>query len=219
LKSLNRVETAVVVVVTVQALAAAAIWGFGTTGPIPMHFSGGGVDRWGDRHQVAGLLAGLAALHVTLQGVLTVSARSAADQRRGLAVAQGVLVAVMLGITALMTWLATSDTAAAQAPRAVAVGLCALFAAIGAVLGKVAPNPLVGIRTPWTRTSRLAWDKSNRLAGRLFFLGGLAGMMLTPLLPPFLAIRSLTAAALLIAAVCVFESWRVWRADPDRLPA
>ena len=39
-----------------------------------------------------------------------------------------------------------------------------LFAALGALLGRVGPNPWVGVRTPWAYKSRTAWDRSNRLA-------------------------------------------------------
>jgi uncharacterized membrane protein len=92
----------------------------------------------------------------------------------------------------------------------------AILAVSGAYLGKVGPNPLVGVRTPWTFASRLAWDKSNRLAGRLFFWGGLASFIAAPLAPQPLGMQATIAGALLAAAAAVFESWRVWRTDPDR---
>ncbi len=84
------------------------------------------------------------------------------------------------------------------------------------MMGKVAPNALVGVRTPWSLTSKLAWEKSNRLAGRLFFWGGLVGVFLAPVAPAPLGMRVLLAAVLLIGAVTVLESWRVWRSDPER---
>jgi uncharacterized membrane protein len=89
---------------------------------------------------------------------------------------------------------------------------------LGAFLGRVAPNPVVGVRTPWSYKSRLAWDRSNRLAGRLFFLLGLIGLIAAPVAPQPLGALSLTGAALIVAALSVFESWRVWRSDPDRQP-
>lgn len=48
---------------------------------------------------------------------------------------------------------------------------------VGAALGRVPPNALVGVRTPWSLTSRRAWDRSNRLAGRLLAASGLAGLV------------------------------------------
>jgi uncharacterized membrane protein len=105
---------------------------------------------------------------------------------------------------------------AVQTGRLGGAFLCLILAIAGAVLGKVPPNALVGVRTPWSLTSRLAWDRSNRLAGRLFFWGGLIGLPITLLLPSAIAMASVTTAVLLIGVYVVFESWRVWKSDPDR---
>jgi uncharacterized membrane protein len=32
-------------------------------------------------------------------------------------------------------------------------------------MGKIRPNWFVGVRTPWTLSSKLSWDKTHRLAG------------------------------------------------------
>ena len=87
----------------------------------------------------------------------------------------------------------------------------------GALLGKTSPNALVGVRTPWTFSSPLAWEKANRLAGRLFFWGGVAGGLAMPFAPQPAGFKAVTLGALAVAAVAVFESWRVWRGDPDRI--
>ena len=48
-----------------------------------------------------------------------------------------------------------------------------LFLVMGSVLGKIRPNWFVGIRTPWTLSSKLAWTKTHRLGGWVFMLAGL----------------------------------------------
>ena len=97
-------------------------------------------------------------------------------------------------------------------------GISLLFLAIGAFLGRVGPNVAVGVRTPWTFKSKLAWERSNRLAGRLLFLLGLAGLIATPFAPQPAGTTVLIAGVILAALWSVIESWRVWRADPDRQP-
>jgi len=52
----------------------------------------------------------------------------------------------------------------------VAVGL--LFVIIGNFLPKVKRNWFVGIRTPWTLSSEEVWNKTHRMGGKLFVLGG-----------------------------------------------
>ena len=97
-------------------------------------------------------------------------------------------------------------------------GISLLFLLIGAFLGRVGANPFVGVRTPWAFKSKLAWERSNRLAGRLLFLLGLAGLVTAPFAPQPLGIQALIAGVLIAAVWSVVESWRVWRTDPDRQP-
>ncbi len=91
------------------------------------------------------------------------------------------------------------------------------FVVLGGVLGRVRPNWFVGIRTPWTLSSKLSWTKTHRVARWVFTLLGL-GLIVSGLL------RSVAALVVVIAAlaVCIFGiifySYVVWRDDPDRIP-
>lgn len=95
------------------------------------------------------------------------------------------------------------------------VGMGILFMALGNYMGKVRSNFLFGIRTPWTLTSNIAWDKTHRLGGRLMFLTGLAGLVLCPWLGT-IGFRILMFSVLAIVLFIVFYSWLVWRSAPDR---
>lgn len=46
--------------------------------------------------------------------------------------------------------------------------LAILFFYIGILLSKAKQNWFVGIRTPWTLSSEIVWDKTHNLGGRLF---------------------------------------------------
>jgi uncharacterized membrane protein len=87
---------------------------------------------------------------------------------------------------------------------------------IGAVIGKVKPNSVTGVRVYWTRHSRLAWDRSNRLLGRIWFCGGLVGLVTMPLAHDLSAAMLPAGVSLFGTMAALFESWRVWRSDPDR---
>lgn len=204
-----------------QGAVALAIWKFGHTGPIPMHFGwNGDVDRWGDRSEAALMAGAMALLSLVAGPVLqAVSQRKGGDER-----SYSATVMVLLLVTSLITALAAAMgfaliPADQIGGKAVMAMIGAIFAIVGAYLGKVGPNPLIGVRTPWTFASRLAWDKSNRLAGRLFLLVGFAGLVAAPLAPQPAGFQALIVAVLLIAVAVVFESWRVWRSDTDRKSA
>jgi len=90
-----------------------------------------------------------------------------------------------------------------------------LFLVLGGVLGKVRPNWFVGVRTPWTLSSKQAWMRTHRLAGWLFLFSGLTLWALL-LVSPLWAARAIPVAALLSAGVAAVYSYFVWRADPDK---
>jgi uncharacterized membrane protein len=214
-------ETATAIIAAAQGALALFIQRFGVTEPIPMHFNiQGEVDRWGDRAEAAGVLGLIAAITLIAGWALAFDARrrdAGRARRRALAWGQFLLLATTSIVAGMLFVLASGGVGSATSgPHIVFMAVCIVFAVIGAVVGKVPPNALVGVRTPWSLTSRLAWEKSNRLAGRLFFWTGMAGLLLTPALPRPLAVVTITTAALLIGALSVFESWRVWRTDPER---
>lgn len=204
-----------------QGLLAAYVWRFGNPGPIPMHFGlDGTVDRYGDRTEAVMLIAGMMVLSLIVGLMIDASARmpeAGEARRRGLAIAKGLGVVVPCLVSALMAGLALSaDPVQLISGHALTSAFCGLFAVVGAVMGKVPPNAFVGVRTAWSLSSRLAWDRSNRLAGRLFLGFGLIGMAASLALPQRLAMPILIGGVLIIAGLSIFESWRVWRSDPDR---
>ena len=207
--------------IAVLALGSAAIWVlfYGSTEPIPMHFNWRGEpDRWGDRTE-AGLLIGvMAATLAVVGGGCALYARRSEDaaRSRGLIAGQLVTLITVVGSTALIIGLTLGGDL--PSPAVQMGGISLLFLAIGAFLGRVGPNVAVGVRTPWTFKSKLAWERSNRLAGRLLFLLGLAGLIATPFAPQPAGTTALIGGVIIAALWSVFESWRVWRADPDRQP-
>lgn len=96
-----------------------------------------------------------------------------------------------------------------------AVGL--LFLLVGSVLGKVRPTWFVGIRTPWTLSSKRAWIKTHRLGGWLFLLMG-AAVILAAVVQTEAVLSLALALSLGSLAVLTVYSYVVWRADPDRIP-
>jgi len=51
-----------------------------------------------------------------------------------------------------------------------------LFTLFGNYLGNVRPNYFIGIKCPWTLNSDEVWIRTHKLAGKLWFWGGLAGL-------------------------------------------
>ena len=185
-----------------------------------MHFGiSGMVDRYGDRTELATVIAGSTVIGALCWVVLEAMRRRSSNPS-GLAWSQAVLLIVfaLLGLVHL-SLLAGEGGAFKLSGATMRMGaLSLMFIGIGAFLGKSSPNPFVGVRTYWSLNSRLAWEKSNRLAGRLMFWFGLAGLLATPIAPQPLAFQALIGAIIVATLASVFESWRVWRIDPRPRP-
>lgn len=200
-------------------LAAAVTW---PRAPerLPVHWGlSGEIDRYGGRFE------GLVLLPITALGVyLLLRYLPRLDPGRAnyalfggayalirLAVL-GTLAAVY-GIVLLWAWGRPVD-AAGLVPSLVG----GLLVVVGSVLGKVRPNWFVGIRTPWTLSSKLAWAKTHRLGGWLLIADGLALVIVAGVLRP--AWASGAVAAVLIGSVLLLSvySYLVWRTDPDKTP-
>jgi len=99
----------------------------------------------------------------------------------------------------------------------IAVVIGAMLAVLGAALPRVQPNWFVGIRTPWTLSSRRSWERTHRVGGRLFVAVGLvtAGLGLVRASWAFVVMM----AGLLVGVTAVIAySYVVWRDDPDKVP-
>ena len=209
-------------IVLIVAVASLAIW-IGTAGPttpIPIHFNlAGEADGWAPRGQVAWMIGGLGVVAAATVGGCSLYARRAqADpaRRPRLKGAQLVSLLAFAGCIGLIAFPLFSAAPPSQGAHMALTAL--LLLAVGAFLGRVGPNVAVGVRTPWNYKSKLAWGRSNRLAGRLMFGLGLVGLIVAPIAPQPLGFTALIIGVLIATAWSGFESWRVWRTDPDRQP-
>jgi len=93
----------------------------------------------------------------------------------------------------------------------------ALCVVLGGVLGKVRPNWFVGIRTPWTLSSKRAWDRTHRAGGWIFIVMG-ALFMVSTMLRVELPIWAMAGAPLAAGLGLAVYSYFLWRGDPEKVP-
>lgn len=192
----------------------------GPTGPLPVHYNAYGQATYlGSRELLGGGLVGLAFLTLLLGLGIARAAKRAVDPTPGSALRYGQLVLLSIPVLSLLFASAgLSGVMDIGGPVPMAL-LSLIFLLVGAFLGRVGANRFVGVRTPWTFKSRLAWERSNRLAGRLLFVTGLAGLLTSPFAPRPFGLHAVLTTIGVAATWSVIESWRVWRSDPDRQPS
>ena len=52
-----------------------------------------------------------------------------------------------------------------------------IFTLLGNYMGNIRPNYFVGIKVPWTLNNDVVWIKTHKLAGKMWFWGGLVGIV------------------------------------------
>lgn len=214
------IDLATVGISVMIVIAGISIMLIGPAELMPSHWNlQGEADGWAGRELIGGLIAGLGLLNLLVTGGLGLAATRSPDPARRRALRYGQLTSLIavIGVT-LFSGGASLSGATSISTAIPMTGLSLLFLGLGAFLGRVGPNPVVGVRTPWTYKSRLAWDRSNRLAGRLLFIIGLAGLATAAWIPQPYGLIAMIVAVTIAALWSVVESWRVWRNDPDRQP-
>jgi len=90
------------------------------------------------------------------------------------------------------------------------VGL--LFVIIGYYLPRFKTNWFIGIRTPWTLSSQLSWQKTHVLGGKCFIIAGIL-MALSFILPFGWRWPVFMAAIIIAALIPIIYSYFVYRQD------
>ena len=82
-----------------------------------------------------------------------------------------------------------------------------LFYCLGILLGNAKRNWFVGIRTPWTLSSDVVWDKTHKMGGKLFKAAGVVAFLgvLVPAYALLLVIVPVIAVAVYTFVYSYFE--------------
>jgi uncharacterized membrane protein len=185
---------------------------------IPVHWGlSGKPDRFGGKFEGLFLLPlmtiGLIALFALIPRIEPRKLNLERSRRAYIAIWTGVL-GMMAVVHALVVLSALGRDVAVSIIVPVIIGV--LMMITGNYLGKVRSNFFVGVRTPWTLSSELSWNKSNRLGGWLFVIWGLVIVLSAVIGKPSLTYRVILAGAGVLIVVTTLYSYLVWKADPDK---
>lgn len=174
---------------------------------VPIHWNAAGeVDGWASRlTAVVGFPAFLVGIHLT--GIL-VTNMDKKNQNQNPRVMQLMLWVCPL-ISALCACLVYSTALGYEiaVERVMPVVMGIFFAIIGNYLPKCTQNSTIGIKLPWTLNNEENWNKTHRLAGKVWVIGGVvlasAGF--------FSGIAGLFIALAVMVLIPVGYSWNLSR--------
>lgn len=179
---------------------------------VPIHFGlSGAPDRWGPAWMNAVLLPVVACaayallLYVPLIDPLKRNYPLFSDTVRFF---RGVFVLFLVGMHVLVTLASLGHHV--DMGLAVRIGIPLLFVALGNRFGRLRHNWFFGIRVPWTLSSEEVWNRTHRMAGRLWVVGGLL-MLPAAFLPPGAGMTVLFSIAAVLAVVPIVYSAVIFR--------
>jgi uncharacterized membrane protein len=198
-----------------------AAWGLAQVGlgaTVPIHWDAAGAPNgygpaWLSFLLVPAITAGLVALFALIPRIEPRRANLQKSSSAYLTAASAMLV-LMVGIQAAVVG-AGAGYAIPIAPI-VGGGVGLLFVVLGNVMTTVRSNFMFGVRTPWTLTSDLAWDRTHRLIGRLWVIGGIAMFVSSLLGRADLLVAVILGFVVGSLVIAVVYSYRVWLTDPAR---
>jgi uncharacterized membrane protein len=207
--------------VVLVAMLLVAAWGLVQVGPeaqVPIHWGPSGEP---DEYAAAWIsflvMPVLAGAMIALFAVIPrIEPRRANLQRSGPAYrTTAVAVILLLGAVQVAIVLA-GVTGSFPVSTLVSIGIGVLFIVLGNVLTTVRPTFMFGVRTPWTLTSDLSWDRTHRVVGRLFVLLGVLLVVVSIPGRMELVLAVMLASIALILVIAFGYSYRVWKTDPDK---
>jgi uncharacterized membrane protein len=213
-----RVELPQLLLIAAMFIAAACAWSH-VPDRLPVHWNiHGDVDRWGGKFE--GLLA-VPLMAIGIYVLLLVVPFFDPGRRNYANFAKAynaIRIAIVVFLAALYAvLLCNAFGIQANMGTFMLLLMSALFIVLGNYLPKLRPNWFAGVRTPWTLSSQLSWDKTHRLAGWLFIvMGALFGFVAF-----FQNVWTITAM-FVFDAFCILwivvYSYVVFRNDPQRTP-
>ncbi|HLG39215.1 MAG TPA: SdpI family protein [Chitinophagaceae bacterium] len=90
-------------------------------------------------------------------------------------------------------------------------GVGLLFAVIGNYMPNMKPNYFAGLRLPWTLENEDNWRKTHRLAGKLFFAGGLIMAVICLFTPPIASIVIFFTGTMIITIIPCVYSYKMYK--------
>jgi len=154
---------------------------------LPIHWNlKGEVDGWATKEQLPIFLLLMTAIGIVTYLLLRFIKRI--DPKRTAQLTEGVALKVGIGMVTFMTavnlliLMPKGDTFKVTTIVLVMVSL--LFTFLGNLMYNIKPNYFIGIRLPWTLENENNWKHTHRLAGIIWFIGGIICAILSLLITP-----------------------------------
>ncbi len=187
---------------------------------VPLHFNAAGeVDRVGSKFEIVFMPALAIGFGIALAIIAKFGDKDNENVMIKLAIALQVLM--MASETFLFVGMLSYDGATSSTysgpdvTRLAAIVAGAFLVVLGNLMPKSSVNSLFGIRTPWSMSSDLVWQKTHRFGGYATIAAGLLLVVLGAVLSGFLAFVATMTVLIVWAIVCLIASFKIYKDNPE----
>ena len=219
----------IITAIAVIGMASINFWAIGglPEGNIPVHWGADGTpDRYADRSEAVFTLwmipvitlfsASILALAPLLEPLKDNLYKSRTAYTVIWSSVMLLMLAVQAGIAYMMVQSASTNVDGNEFVRFIMAAAAIMFIIKGNYLPKTRQNWFLGIRTPWTLSSASVWEKTHRLAGRLFVLTGFINLIAAFVLDGVWLVFAFVGCVLAAALISVAYSYIAWRSATDK---
>lgn len=181
---------------------------------LPIHWNiSGEVDGWTSKYKVLLFMLTMnvisMATYLLLRFIDRIDPKRTAQLNKAIALKVGLAIVAFSSAISILILIPKDGTFSVNS---MAFGLTGvLFTFLGNLMYNIKPNYFIGIRLPWTLENDNNWKFTHRLAGVVWFAGGIICVITSLLIPPqpmFVVLLSVTALLVLIPSIYSFVLYR-----------
>src|SRR5690606_30728885 len=179
---------------------------------VPMHYNiKGEVDRYGDKSELIMIPIMLPLLIYLI--FLIVPYIDPKKQLQKMGNKYQHLKFILTGLMSLLALyiLHSAKEQSMGNPNLIFIPIGILYLVLGNYFKTIKPNYFIGIRTPWTLESESIWKETHRLAGKIWFVGGLLTILCSLVLDEKSNFIAFMGISLILALIPMLHSFLLFR--------
>jgi uncharacterized membrane protein len=183
---------------------------------VPMHFDfQGNPDRYGSKTELVTLVFFLTvmttAIYLFFPLIYKIDPKKSAPENKARLKKMGFAITLLLSfMTFFIIYSSRSGTITLNVNLLVSV-LGAFWCILGNYMFNLKPNYFAGMRLPWTLHDEENWKETHRLAGKLWFAGGILIFLLAFLLPSKVVLIVFICITMVITFIPMAYSYMLYR--------
>ncbi|MFK8044788.1 MAG: SdpI family protein [Crocinitomicaceae bacterium] len=175
-------ELPLIAVVLLPVIYLVNVWNI-LPSKVPMHWgSNGDIDRYGSKTELAILVLLLPIVTYLLFLVIPkLDPKKKLEQMGGKFQSIKFLLTLFMAVLSLFIIYSAKNESAAN-PNYIILLIGVLFIVLGNFFKTIKANYFLGIRTPWTLENETVWKETHKMAGVMWFIGGILVVFLSMIL-------------------------------------